>query len=152
MPKFKIQYGADSIEVSRDYGFSLRQLLGDRHIKAGLGFGDRVRALVGGTEYGEDQALPEAHRATVVIETLANQKAQNFSITARYGTEQRVSTYPAPVTIATVVNDPHNKGFLGYGDNVRVLVGGIEQTLDTVLPHNAVIVIETKANQKAVVA
>jgi len=41
------------------------------------------------------------------------------------------------------------KAALGFGDNTKALVDGIEQNRDTVIPANATVRIETAANTKA---
>ena len=51
--------------------------------------------------------------------------------------------------IGSIVGDGNVKAQLGYGDNVRVLVNGVEQP-STAIPSNGTkLVVETRTNSKA---
>jgi hypothetical protein len=52
-------------------------------------------------------------------------------------------------TIGELVNDPNSRSILGYGDNTRCLINGVEQSSGTICPDGATIVVETRANSKA---
>lgn len=52
-------------------------------------------------------------------------------------------------TIGELISDPNAKSVLGYSDNVRVLINGVEQNLTTVCPDGVTLVIENRANSKA---
>lgn len=70
-------------------------------------------------------------------------------LTVRYGgDEHRVSVEPA-TTIGEIVANPNTRAVLGYGDNVRALVNGIEQPSSTQISLADELVLETKANEKA---
>ena len=45
--------------------------------------------------------------------------------------------------------NPNTRAVLGYGDNVRALVNGIEQPSSTQISLADELVLETKANEKA---
>lgn len=69
--------------------------------------------------------------------------------TVIYGIEsQEKESIQAP-TVGQVKRDTVLKAVLGFGDNVRALVNGVEQPDDTLLYDGAEVVLETKANTKA---
>ena len=70
-------------------------------------------------------------------------------LTVRYGgDDHRVSVEPT-TTIGEIVANPNTQAVLGYGDNVRALVNGIEQPSSTQISLADELVLETKANEKA---
>jgi hypothetical protein len=69
-------------------------------------------------------------------------------IIVQMGTERHVRQFASDATIGDVVNDPNVKAVLGYGDNVRALILGVEQDFGTVAPAGSTIRVETKANTK----
>lgn len=73
-----------------------------------------------------------------------------MNITVKYGIDQinkHVET--ENVTISQLVDDYTIRAALGYGDNVRALINGVEQPGHAQVPDGATIVIETRANSKA---
>ena len=72
-----------------------------------------------------------------------------MTFTVTYGIEsQSMEVINAP-NIGQVKQDAVLKAILGYGDNVRALVHGVEQPDHAVVPDGAEIVLETRANTKA---
>lgn len=71
-------------------------------------------------------------------------------VTVKYGLDNIQKTYDVPVTIGQLRADRSVKAGLGYGDNVRFLLNGVELGDDAVVPNGATVVVETKANTKAV--
>lgn len=71
-------------------------------------------------------------------------------INLRYGAESITKEVPHATTIAQLVQDPNIKSVLGYGDNIKVLINGVEMPMDAVVPTYGTLVIETAANSKAV--
>ena len=67
-----------------------------------------------------------------------------------YGTDNHEVTVPSGTTVGTVLRNSSNKVILGYGDNVKALINGVEQPDDAQLFDGAELVIETRANSKAV--
>lgn len=67
----------------------------------------------------------------------------------QYGLDNHSKTTAIAPTIGQVVADPNLRAVLGYGDNVRALVNGVEQSHDTLVPDGCTLVLETRANQKA---
>lgn len=74
-----------------------------------------------------------------------------MNITVKYGIDQIAKHYTSDnVTIGDVVSDYDVRSQLGYGDNTRVLINGVEQPSSARVPDGATLVIETRANSKAV--
>jgi hypothetical protein len=70
-------------------------------------------------------------------------------IKVKYGSEEITKTYDNPPTVSTVLGSASVKAQLGFGDNVRALVNGVEQGNSSVLTDGVTVLIETKANTKA---
>lgn len=70
-----------------------------------------------------------------------------INVNVRFG-ETIARTYPEGTTIGTVLQDRELKTVMGWGDNVKALVQGVEQPVTALAPDGATIVIETRANQK----
>lgn len=71
-------------------------------------------------------------------------------VTIKYGSDTHMVTVALGAAIGIIIADTTAKVILGYGDNVRALVNGVEQTNDTVVADGSTINLETRANQKAV--
>lgn len=71
-------------------------------------------------------------------------------ITLNYGTETYVASVATSKTIGELLADPTHRAILGYGDNVKALVGGVEQPGSASVVGIDTIEIETRANSKAV--
>lgn len=71
------------------------------------------------------------------------------SITIRFGSDSHPVSVGGSATIGQILSDTSTKVILGYGDNVKALVSGVEQSLDTVVSDGTTITLETKANSKA---
>jgi hypothetical protein len=69
-------------------------------------------------------------------------------IIVKMGTERASRQFPSDATIGDVVQDGNIRAILGYGDNVRALIMGVEQSMDTVAPAGSTITVETRANTK----
>ncbi len=67
----------------------------------------------------------------------------------QYGLDSHDKTVSTTPTIGDVVADPNLRAVLGYGDNVRVLINGVEQSNASLVPDGCTLVLETRANQKA---
>lgn len=72
------------------------------------------------------------------------------NVIIRLGTQTFPKQFNDEATIGEVVGNPSVKAVLGYGDNVRALIGGVEQDSGTVCPDNITVTVETKCNSKAV--
>lgn len=72
-----------------------------------------------------------------------------MTVTVKFGSDTYNRTYGEGATIATVLTDHDLKAVTGWGDNVRALIGSVEQSRTALLPDGALVVVETKANDKA---
>lgn len=73
MHQVKIRFGIDNITKSFQSAPTVGELKENDDIRATLGYGDNVKALVNGVEVGDDVTLGPGQE--VVFETAANQKA-----------------------------------------------------------------------------
>ncbi len=72
-----------------------------------------------------------------------------INVSVRFG-ETITRSYPDGTTVGGVMADRELKLVLGWGDNVRATIQGVEQPTTALVPDGATIVMETKANQKQV--
>lgn len=70
-------------------------------------------------------------------------------IILKYGCEQRPMTVAQSHTVAMITADSTARAVLGYSDNVKALVHGVEQPGDAIPSDGTTINLETKLNQKA---
>ena len=73
----------------------------------------------------------------------------NVTVTIQYGGQVEARQYPNGATIGQIAADRDLKAVLGFGDNVRFLIGGIEQPNHVTLTDGSRVFIETRANSKA---
>ena len=71
------------------------------------------------------------------------------NITVKYGVDQITKQVEAGFTFGDLQNSDAFKAALGFGDNTKALMDGIEQNRNTVIPPGATVRIETAANTKA---
>lgn len=67
----------------------------------------------------------------------------------KFGVQKHPISRNFSATIGELVSDPNAKAILGYGDNVRTLINGVEQSQTIICPDGATIVVESRANSKA---
>lgn len=70
-----------------------------------------------------------------------------INVQIRFG-ETISRSYPEGTTIGGILSDRELKSILGWGDNVRALIQGVEQPPTAVVPDDVLIVVETRANSK----
>jgi hypothetical protein len=73
-----------------------------------------------------------------------------MQINIRYGIETVTKTVEAGTTIGQLKADVNLRAVLGYGDNSKALINGVEMTNDVVVPAGGTVVFETACNTKAV--
>ena len=71
-----------------------------------------------------------------------------MQITINFGIESIAKSYTIPPTFGEVLRDQSIRAVLGYGDNVRPLVFGVEQPLTNVVADGTTVTVETRPNQK----
>ena len=70
-----VRFGCDTASRSFADGTTIGTVLADAGLKAELGYGDSLRALVNGVEMNHATLAPNA--GTIVVESRANAKAQH---------------------------------------------------------------------------
>lgn len=73
-----------------------------------------------------------------------------MNITVKYGVDETSKSFINSPTIQQVIDSPALRAELGYGDNVRALVNGVEQSATATLSDGCEVLLETRANQKAI--
>jgi hypothetical protein len=76
-------------------------------------------------------------------------KSKMKSITVRYGVDSVTKQVEDDCTFGDVQENDSIKAALGFGDNTKALVDGIEQNRETIVPEGATVRLETAANTKA---
>jgi hypothetical protein len=71
------------------------------------------------------------------------------TITVKYGVDQITKQVEEDFTFGDLQDSDMFKAALGFGDNTKTLVDGIEQNRDTIIPAGTTVRIETAANTKA---
>lgn len=71
------------------------------------------------------------------------------NITVKYGVDSINKQVEDDFTFGDLEDSDTFKAALGFGDNTKALVEGIEQSRGTVIPAGAVVRLETAANSKA---
>jgi hypothetical protein len=69
-------------------------------------------------------------------------------VTIRYGVDVIEKSYTYSPTVGDILADDNIQAVLGYGDNIRGLIAGVEQPASASVYDGATLVIETKANEK----
>jgi len=70
-------------------------------------------------------------------------------ITVEYGVDSITKQVESGFTFGDLQECDSFKAALGFGDNTKALVNGIEQSRGTVIPDGATVRLETAANTKA---
>ena len=71
------------------------------------------------------------------------------TITVQYGVDSLTKQVDSSFTFGDLQESDSFKAALGYGDNTKALVNGIEQSRTTVIPDGATVRLDTAANTKA---
>jgi hypothetical protein len=71
------------------------------------------------------------------------------NITVRYGVDSITKQVDVDFTFGDLQQSDLFKAALGFGDNTKALVDGIEQDPGTIIPPEATVRLETAANTKA---
>ena len=70
-------------------------------------------------------------------------------ITVQYGVDSISKQVESGFTFGDLQASDSFQGALGFGDNTKALVDGIEQARGTVIPDGTTVRLETAANTKA---
>ena len=72
----------------------------------------------------------------------------NKTITVKYGVDQFTTEVPTEFTVGQLKADDKIQTALGFGDNINVLIDGVAQEDNVVVPSLACLKVETAANKK----
>jgi hypothetical protein len=84
-------------------------------------------------------------RLTLAANLINNMK----NITVKYGVDSITKQVEEDFTFGDLSESDSFKAALGFGDNTKALVDGIEQDRGTEIPAGATVRLETAANTKA---
>jgi len=70
-------------------------------------------------------------------------------VTVRYGLDQHSVSIPLESRFGDLVHNSELRAALGYGDNIKLLVNGVEMPMDAKVPTGSYVTAETAANSKA---
>lgn len=70
-------------------------------------------------------------------------------ITIQYGTDILHKNVDANMTVGQLKANSEIRTGLGFGDNVNVLIAGVTQPDNAVIPGDTIVKIETAANKKS---
>ncbi len=142
-----IRYGLNQITKDLPAGTTFDSILRNGNIRAALGYSDNVRALVNGVEMPGNA---DAAGQTLVIEARCNAKAQSEqTVTVRHGLESATRVFPYGVTVGQVRRNPNVLAALGIGDNMKILINGVEMPDEAIVPNGGTLFAEARCNAKA---
>ena len=101
-----------------------------------------LRASVRVAHTDETKNLP-------AINNKQKQKNKMKKITVEYGVDSVTKQVESGFTFGDLQESDAFKAALGFGDNTKALVNGIEQNRGTLIPDGATVRLETAANTKA---
>jgi hypothetical protein len=70
-------------------------------------------------------------------------------ITIKYGLDSISKTFTQPVYVRDIKANASVRAALGFGDNIRVLMNGVELPDGAQLSNGSLVIIETACNTKA---
>lgn len=71
------------------------------------------------------------------------------NVNVQFGGEKIPRSYEEGTKVGQILTDYELKSVMGWGDNVRALIQGVEQPVTALLPDGVTVVVETRANSKA---
>ena len=146
MLTISVSYGLEqNAQVLVDEGTTITQVLD--MVRGALRFGNNVKALIDGVNQPLGNTVRDGD--SIEVETAANCKASDLSVTVKYGLESSSTiTVSEGTTIKEVLDRVRDA--LRFGSNVKALVDGAAQPLENNVANGDVIQVETAANSKAV--
>ena len=130
-------------------GRSVASVLQDRNLQQVLGYGSNCQIRINGQIASADRII--SYGETLDIETVANRKANNVSVTLRHGpNNELVRSVPAGTTVQSILTNSSFRSVLGFGANsIARIDGALISDTNLTVREGMVIDIETAANQKA---
>jgi len=148
MSSTTIKFGYGNSITQNWAGRTIADLLSNTSIKMALGIGDNVQARVRGQVQPSTYVIQPGD--VVDVETVANRKAANVSVTLSHGPGNSITReLPEGTTIRDILTNVSYQQVLGFGRNSVCRIDGAQITDDVVIRHGMVISIETQANTKA---
>jgi len=90
-----------------------------------------------------------AHETGRAFRKPTTKRTNMKNITVKYGVDSITKQVEDGFTFGDLQDSDTFKAALGFGDNTKALVDGIEQQRETVIPAGAIVRLETAANSKA---
>jgi molybdopterin converting factor small subunit len=145
MLTISVSYGLEqNAQVLVEEGTTITQVLA--MVRGALRFGGNVKALIDGVNQPLDNTVRDGD--SIEVETAANCKASDLSVTVKYGLESSITVSVSEGTTIKEVLD-RVRDALRFGSNVKALVDGAAQPLENNVADGDVIQVETAANSKA---
>jgi hypothetical protein len=145
MLTISVSYGLEqNAQVLVEEGTTITQVLD--LVRGALRFGGNVKALIDGVNQPLDNTVRDGD--SIEVETAANCKASDLSVTVKYGLESSITVSVSEGTTIKEVLD-RVRDALRFGSNVKALVDGAAQPLENNVANGDVIQVETAANSKA---
>ena len=145
MLTISVSYGLEqNAQVLVEEGTTITQVLD--MVRSALRFGGNVKALIDGVNQPLDNTVRDGD--SIEVETAANCKASDLSVTVKYGLESSITVSVSEGTTIKEVLD-RVRDALRFGSNVKALVDGAAQPLENNVADGDVIQVETAANSKA---
>tara|TARA_R110002020_G_scaffold180456_1_gene374833 strand:+ start:734 stop:1174 length:441 start_codon:yes stop_codon:yes gene_type:complete len=145
MLTISVSYGLEqNAQVLVEEGTTITQVLD--MVRGALRFGGNVKALIDGVNQPLGNTVRDGD--SIEVETAANCKASDLSVTVKYGLESSITVSVSEGTTIKEVLD-RVRDALRFGSNVKALVDGAAQPLENNVANGDVIQVETAANSKA---
>jgi len=145
MLTISVSYGLEqNAQVLVEEGTTITQVLD--MVRGALRFGSNVKALIDGVNQPLGNTVRDGD--SIEVETAANCKASDLSVTVKYGLESSITVSVSEGTTIKEVLD-RVRDALRFGSNVKALVDGAAQPLENNVANGDVIQVETAANSKA---
>lgn len=140
--------GGNSVTRAYPVGTTVSQIIGESRNQVALGYGANVQASIARMHI--DGNYPVGRDVVIDLETRANQKAADITVTVTFGGgNSTTQTVPRGTTVGQLIENRRVQSALGVGTNVQANIDRVPQTNDTQLEDGDVVNLETIANQKA---
>ena len=140
-----INYGLDNTVTTNDVE-TVNDILTSPRLKAYLGFGDNVEAVLNGVVVSSEYVL--THGDVVTLRAKAGNKG-GVSVTVAYGLDNEV-TNSSHGSVFGLLNDSRLKAYLGFGDNVEAVINGVVVNPSYLLADGDRVVLRAKAGNKGI--
>ncbi len=109
-----LKYGISNALTLKLAGKKISEVLASSSFQSALGYGQNVQARINGRITEGDYVIKD--NDVVDLETIANRKAADVSVTLRFGPGNQLTRgVPEGTKIKDLVLNPNYKAVLGYG-------------------------------------